>query len=141
MRGVSPTASSSYILYVTDTNGCINSDTVQIILDGTLYVPNTFTPNSDGINDFFEIKGEEINTFEIWIFNRWGELIYNTKNMSNYWDGTYKNSLVQIDTYVWKSSFHALVHLLYIPSCDGDHALCEQSNVCIETSSHSWYPL
>ena len=102
---VSPTASSSYILYVTDTNGCINSDTVQIILDGTLYVPNTFTPNSDGINDFFEIKGEEINTFEIWIFNRWGELIYNTKNMSNYWDGTYKNSPVQIDTYVWKIKY------------------------------------
>jgi len=102
---VSPIQSSTYIIYVTDINGCINSDTVQIVLDGVLYVPNTFTPNSDGINDFFEIKGEEIKTFELWVFNRWGELIYNTKSMSNSWDGTYKNSPVQIDTYIWRIKY------------------------------------
>ncbi len=102
---VSPIQSSTYIIYVTDSNGCENSDTVQIILDGALYVPNTFTPNSDGINDFFEIKGQEIKTFEIWIFNRWGELIYNTKSMTDSWDGTYKNVPVQIDTYIWKIKY------------------------------------
>ena len=102
---VSPIQSSTYIIYVTDTNGCKNSDTINIVLNGALFVPNTFTPNSDGINDFFEIKGEEIKTFELWIFNRWGELLYNTKSISDFWDGTYKNAPVQIDTYVWKIKY------------------------------------
>ena len=52
-----------------------------------------------------EIKGKEIKTFELWIFNRWGELLYNTKSMSDYWDGTFKNVTVQIDTYIWKIKY------------------------------------
>ena len=102
---VSPSQTTSYILSVTDTNGCQNSDSVSIFINGVLYVPNTFTPNNDGINDVFEINGQEIKEFEIWIFNRWGELLYNTKNMNSFWDGTYKGNLVQIDTYVWKIKY------------------------------------
>ena len=52
-----------------------------------------------------KIKGEEIKIFELWIFNRWGELIYNTKTMSDSWNGTFKNMPVQIDTYVWKIKY------------------------------------
>ena len=102
---VSPSQTTSYILSVTDTNGCQNSDTVSIFINGVLYVPNTFTPNNDGINDVFEINGTEINKFELWIFNRWGELLYNTKNMNSFWDGTYKGNLVQMDTYIWKIKY------------------------------------
>lgn len=102
---VSPDQTESYILSVVDTNGCTNADTVFIYINGVLYVPNTFTPNNDGINDVFEIQGKEIKEFELWIFNRWGEVLYNTKNMNSYWDGTYKGDLVQIDTYVWKINY------------------------------------
>ena len=102
---VSPFQTSTYILHVTDSNGCENSDTVKVILDGVLYVPNTFTPNNDGVNDFFEIKGLEIKSFELWIFNRWGEKIYYSNKMNSYWDGTYNNSPVQIDTYVWRIKY------------------------------------
>jgi len=102
---VSPNQTTSYILSVTDTNGCTNTDTVFIYINGVLYVPNTFTPNNDGINDVFEINGNEIKEFELWIFNRWGEVLYTTKNMNSYWDGTYKGNLVKMDTYIWKIKY------------------------------------
>ena len=91
-----------YVLHATDSLGCSASDTVQVNMEGILYVPNTFTPNNDGVNDFFEIKGENINEFELWIYNRWGEEIYYTNVMTDYWDGFYKGKLTQIDGYSWK---------------------------------------
>jgi len=102
---ISPVETSSYILYTMDQNGCENSDTVMVFLDGVLYVPNTFTPNSDGINDHFVIKGEEIKSFQLYIFNRWGQLIYTANKLYDYWDGRHKGLLVQNDTYVWKVTY------------------------------------
>ncbi len=100
-----PEQTSTYILHVTDENGCVNSDTITIYLDGVIYVPNTFTPNGDGINDFFEIKGKEIVTFNLLIFNRWGQLIFESDALNKQWDGTFKNSKVQQDAYIWKVEF------------------------------------
>ena len=91
-----------YVLHVSDSLGCTASDSVQINMEGILYVPNTFTPNDDGINDVFEIKGENINEFQLWIFNRWGEEVYYTNVMTDYWDGYYKGKLAQIDGYSWE---------------------------------------
>ena len=102
---VAPIQTSDYFIYVVDTNGCENKDSVRVILDGTLYVPNAFTPDGDGINDFFEIKGEEIKEFELWIFNRWGELVHHTKEITDFWDGTYKGIPSQIDVFVWKIKY------------------------------------
>jgi len=102
---ISPVETSSYILYTMDQNGCENSDTVMVFLDGVLYVPNTFTPNSDGINDHFVIKGEEIKSFQLYIFNRWGQLIYTADKLDDYWDGRHKGVSVQNDTYVWKVTY------------------------------------
>ena len=74
-------------------------------MEGFIYVPNTFTPNNDGINDVFEIKGEYINNFNLWIFNRWGEQIYYTDTQNDFWDGTYMNEDCKIDVYVWKIEY------------------------------------
>ena len=102
---ISPVETSTYILYTIDQNGCENSDTVMVFLDGVLYIPNTFTPNSDGINDYFVIKGEEIKSFQLYIFNRWGQLIYTADKLDDYWDGRHKGVSVQNDTYVWKVTY------------------------------------
>lgn len=102
---INPTESMYYVLTVTDTNGCVNRDTAFVTLDGAIYVPNTFTPNGDGVNDFFVVKGKEIKTFEFWIFDRWGELIFHSNNMNNSWDGTFGGKPVQIDTYIWKMEY------------------------------------
>jgi gliding motility-associated-like protein len=53
-----------------------------------IYIPNSFSPNNDGTNDFFTIYGEEISDFEVVIFNRWGQQIYRSFDLENGWDGT-----------------------------------------------------
>ncbi len=93
---------------VTSVNGCVDSLTacLFIIPDFTLYVPNAFTPNEDGTNDFFFPKGEGIDEsrFEMWIFDRWGNLIWNTQQWGKQWDGKANGGkkLAQEDVYVWK---------------------------------------
>ena len=102
---VFPTQTTAYILNVTDVNGCMNADTVFVFLDGTLYVPNAFSPNGDGINDSFAIQGLEIVKFKLQIFDRWGLQFFYSDNIMSYWDGTLNGELVPIDTYVWKIEY------------------------------------
>ena len=100
-----PSNTTLYIASLTDAYGCIVYDTVRISLDGALYVPNSFSPNSDLKNDVFKVSAEDILTFEILIFNRWGELIYESTNINEGWDGTYKGVDSQIGTYIWKLKY------------------------------------
>ena len=70
-----------------------------------IWIPNTFTPNGNGNNDeFIPVFSEVqyIDEFEMMIFDRWGNLIYKTIDEYTGWDGTYKNTKVQEDTYVYK---------------------------------------
>lgn len=69
-----------------------------------LHIPNAFTPNGDGINEVFIPKGEGIEFFRMMIYNRWGELIYETDDLQNGWDGTYQGVLSQQDVYIYKIS-------------------------------------
>lgn len=92
----------SYTVTFTDENGCTASDVVNIYFDGILYVPNAFTPNGDGFNDLFRAEGGNINEFYLGIFNRWGELIFESEDMDIGWDGKYKGKFCQDGVYVWK---------------------------------------
>lgn len=77
--------------------------TVRINPISTFYVPNAFSPNGDGINDYFGGFGTNIKEYELMIFNRWGNRIYTTNNMLDPWDGRYKgDSQVMIDTYIYQ---------------------------------------
>ncbi len=80
------------------------SNEVEIIPAMSLYVPNTFTPNGDGLNDTFGVAGEAIKDFRMQIFNRWGQLIFETSNANERWDGTYAGQKVPMGTYVYKVS-------------------------------------
>ena len=100
-----PATMTDYIFNVVDNNGCKNSDTMTVFLDAALYVPNAFTPNGDSYNDIFLAKGVEINTFEILIFDRWGEIIYTSDDLNAGWDGFYKGTIAKSDVYVWKITF------------------------------------
>jgi len=83
-------------LIVTSQYGCIDSTYNDVIIkpEFTFYVPNAFTPDGDGINDYFGPKGTgiELNSFEMYIYDRWGEEIYKTNNMDEPWDGKVKGS-------------------------------------------------
>ena len=97
-------------LVVTTDRGCTDETSRQLIVepDFTFYVPNAFTPNSDDTNDGFRGYGEGINwdTYQMSIFNRWGELLYYTEDINDPWDGSYKGLQVEISVYVWKIRFY-----------------------------------
>ena len=67
-----------------------------------VYIPNAFTPNGDGINDTFGVKGEGSFVYTIAIFNRWGEKVFESTNPNQQWDGTFKNLPVQQGEYVYQ---------------------------------------
>jgi gliding motility-associated-like protein len=74
---------------------------LKVIPEPTLYIPNTFTPNQDGINETFTPKGYGIADFTMTIFDRWGEELYFTSNMDVPWDGTYRGAEVEQGVYVY----------------------------------------
>jgi hypothetical protein len=71
----SPLETTNYIVSAIDTNGCIATDQVTVFFRGSLFVPNTFTPDGDGINELFHAITREVKTFRMEVFNRWGQLI------------------------------------------------------------------
>lgn len=80
------------------------SNEVEIIPPLVYYIPNAFTPNGDGLNDSFGLVGEGITEYTIQIFNRWGNLIFESKDPKNQWDGSYHNEKSEVGVYVYKIS-------------------------------------
>jgi gliding motility-associated-like protein len=101
-------------LLVTSEYGCIDTVTyiMQIIQDVIFYAPNTFTPDGDDHNQSWEIfvEGIDIYQFDLFIFNRWGEVIWESHDPKAKWDGTYNGQIVQSGTFVWKASAKDLVN-------------------------------
>lgn len=92
------------IVKVTDKEGCVGYDTIQIkTYDAiTYYVPTAFSPNNDGKNDAFRpIPVGIISTEHFCVFNRYGQLIYESAQISGGWDGTYKGKAQPAGNYVW----------------------------------------
>lgn len=85
--------------------GCAASDEVEIIIDNcqepTIFIPNAFTPNNDGMNDEFFVKGDKIETITTTIFNRWGNELITLEGLNEKWDGTYNDELVPSGTYFY----------------------------------------
>jgi len=83
-----------YKVVVFNTYGCDYSDSVMITkkCPTALFIPTSFSPNNDNINDRFEIVTDNIREFDLKIYNRWGELIFHSSDPANFWDGTYKNA-------------------------------------------------
>ena len=80
------------------------SNAFTIIKEPNLFYPTAFTPNGDGLNDIFNVFGQFITTFEMRIFNRWGEMMYVTDVLGKGWDGTFKGSLMPEGTYVFRAT-------------------------------------
>ncbi|MDB4754948.1 gliding motility-associated C-terminal domain-containing protein [bacterium] len=87
---------------MTDEYGCVATDSVTVYVTGSIYIPNTFTPNDNSLNQYFLAYGTEIEYFEMLVYNRWGQLIFTSDDITKGWDGTYKGLESPIGTYVWK---------------------------------------
>jgi gliding motility-associated-like protein len=127
----SPNVTTTYNVVVTPANGlCPQSQNATIIVSCGVWLPNAFTPNSDGMNDVFYIYSskcvQQINEFLI--YDRWGELIFRDQNFqaadpSHGWDGMYKGKLAMSETYTYKitatyrdgeiGNFSGAVNVLY----------------------------
>ncbi|MCU0433562.1 MAG: gliding motility-associated C-terminal domain-containing protein [Bacteroidia bacterium] len=99
------TISEPGIYSLTVTSGsCILTDSITITGNpggSLLYVPNSFTPNGDGLNDNFKPIGTDIISFNLLIFNRWGELIFETNDYNSGWNGITGNQQAENEVYVY----------------------------------------
>jgi len=110
--------------YFTSTHGCIDSVKYDIhVIDySTLYIPNSFSPNNDGKNDFFKADGTFINSFEMYIYDRWGNLVITLDDLNTSWNGKNKGQEAPVDVYVYKGvatdvagkqiNFHGQINLI-----------------------------
>jgi len=101
-----PSNTTIYKVIGKDNNGCANSDTVTVKADfsmNALYLlPNSFTPNDDGINDCFGIKyWGQVDQLDFNIYNRFGERVFHTNNSTVCWDGMYKGQLQEAGAFVY----------------------------------------
>jgi gliding motility-associated-like protein len=105
-----PKNTTTYTIKVTDANGCINKDDINIIVvcnDKNVFIPNTFSPNNDGINDWFYPRGTGLFKIQsMRIFNRWGEMVFQKANLFPNdqfagWDGKYNGKLQTTDVYTY----------------------------------------
>lgn len=94
--------SGTYHIKMTNDVGCetISVFEVKESCDPKFYIPTAFTPNNDGTNDIFQVFGQDFNKFEIQIFNRWGEVVFYTKDKQETWDGTYRGKDMPSGIYI-----------------------------------------
>ena len=92
---IRPLVPTTYYLTVSDLNGCVVNDSVTINIrngvceDPYIFIPNTFTPNGDGINDVLFVRGGIVDSLEFSIYNRWGQKVFETNDRTIGWDGTF----------------------------------------------------
>ncbi len=93
----------TYHLILSNGKHCTITDSIEVknYCNPTyFYIPNTFTPNGDGLNDVFKIRGEFLYVVKLRIYNRWGEEIFETSDPEKGWDGSGKNGPAPVDIYV-----------------------------------------
>lgn len=100
---VSPAATTRYIFSITSSNGCGSAiDSVLVFVYKKVIVPNAFSPNGDGINDTWNITA--LNTYDdydLLVFNRYGRIVFQSKNYSNDWNGTFDGKSLPVGTYYY----------------------------------------
>jgi gliding motility-associated-like protein len=89
------------------TGACSEKTTVYVeaysegCIDKDVFVPNTFTPNGDGQNDIFYVRGLKVDQIYFAVYNRWGEMVFETTDKTKGWDGIYKGRPADVDVFGW----------------------------------------
>lgn len=94
-----PVITTHYTVTITDANGCVVIDTVEVIVNSAFQMPDAFTPNGDGRDDIFgPVTKSQVNIKAFRIYNRWGQLIHNS---TAYWDGKFKGEEQPVGTFLY----------------------------------------
>ncbi|MFN3916104.1 MAG: gliding motility-associated C-terminal domain-containing protein [Flavobacteriales bacterium] len=110
----SPNETTTYTVTVTSPDGCTGTASAIITVEmvcGDIFMPTIFSPNDDGLNDELCLLGGCIEKMELSIYNRWGELVFQTDSQDNCWDGTYKGQ---------RMNTAAFVYVLYVKLLNGE---------------------
>ncbi len=100
-----PLETTTYTVTVTDDRGCTSTAEVTIYLkmflceEPFLFIPNAFTPDGDGMNDIFRIRGNSITDVYLIVYNRWGEKVFETRDLETGWDGTFRGKQLPPDVF------------------------------------------
>ncbi|MEO5647240.1 MAG: PKD domain-containing protein, partial [Chitinophagaceae bacterium] len=125
-----PMATTEYMVEVTNEGNCKKSDKVTVFVtcnNANVFIPNTFSPNGDGGNDIFYIRGSGLFRVKLFrIFNRWGELIFekaniNANDVSGGWNGIFKGQILSPDVFVYTADI----------LCDNNTTLILKGNVTL----------
>ncbi|HZG01076.1 MAG TPA: gliding motility-associated C-terminal domain-containing protein, partial [Chitinophagales bacterium] len=96
---------TTFVSVTVSNNGCERGDVIMVEMNCSLNFPNAFSPNGDGRNDFFTPHLVNMETYRMYIYNRWGELVYTMDNglgnENEGWDGFYKNQPAPMGVYVY----------------------------------------
>ncbi len=104
---VAPENTTTYTVSILDSIGCPKTGSVTVYVmsmecrASDVFVPNTFTPNGDGNNDILYVRAKEIKELYFAVYNRRGELVFETKDMNKGWDGIYKGAKADPDVFAW----------------------------------------
>jgi gliding motility-associated-like protein len=99
---VAPGETTTYYLTVTSTDGCVAYDSVTVHVTNAV-LPNAFSPNGDGLNDVFKLipKDERVHLKDLSVYNRYGQKVFFTTDITEGWDGTFKGKMADLDTYFY----------------------------------------
>lgn len=114
-----PEEDVTYVLTVTDSNGCVVERTVVIVVltlceEPYVFIPTGFTPNNDGKNDSFRVIGNNLSEVYLVVYNRWGEKIFESNDPNVGWDGTYQGKLLPPDAYGFYAEVTCLGGLRFV---------------------------
>jgi gliding motility-associated-like protein len=100
-----------YSVVVINTDGCVGLGAIEVVENcGTVLIaPNAFTPDGDGRNDRFRVFGEDLLSFELSVFDRWGNVLYRSLDPAKGWDGTTGGIPLEMGAYIWQARFRDAV--------------------------------
>ena len=97
-----PNVDSYRVIAISNDSLESRSNTISVEKPYALYAPTAFSPDGDGINDYFNIVGQGLTDYIIEIYNRWGQMVFKSTALDNQWDGKFQQKNSPPGTYVYK---------------------------------------
>ncbi len=92
-----------YFVRVADEHGCSQVDSIEVLdrCPTRYYIPNVFSPNDDGLNDYFSVYGSDILSLKLSVYDRWGNQVFESESLEARWDGSFHGKPLDPGVYVW----------------------------------------